>query len=118
MPDASNRSVADRQAIQRAFDAWRDGTGRITDVFAPGMVWRIEGHSLVSKEYESRQQFIDEVLTPFGDRFSTSDPLRPVTVRSVYADGDSVIVLWDGRGVATQVSTGVSGRCPHSDHEP
>jgi uncharacterized protein len=100
MSDASNRTEADRQTIQRAFDAWRDGTGRITDVFAPEMVWRIEGHSLVSKEYESRQQFIDEVLTPFGARFSTSDPFRPITVRSVYADGDSVIVLWDGRGVA------------------
>jgi uncharacterized protein len=69
-------------------------------VFAPEMVWRIEGRSLVSKEYESRQQFIDEVLTPFGARFTTSDPFRPVTVRSAYADRDSVIVLWDGRGVA------------------
>ena len=100
MPDASNDTEANRQTIQRVFDAWRDGTGGITDVFAPEMVWRIEGHSLASKEYESKQQFIDEVLTPFGARFSTSEPFRPTTVRSVYADGDSVIVLWDGRGVA------------------
>ncbi len=99
MPDASNDTEANRQTIQRVFDAWRDGTGGITDVFAPEMVWRIEGHSLASKEYESKQQFIDEVLTPFGARFSTSEPFRPTTVRSVYADGDSVIVLWDGRGV-------------------
>jgi uncharacterized protein len=100
MPDASNQTEVDRQTIQRAFDAWHDGTGNITDVFAAEMVWRIEGHSLASKEYESKQQFIDEVLTPFGARFSTSDPFRPVTIRSVYADGDTVIVLWDGRGVA------------------
>jgi uncharacterized protein len=100
MPDASNHTEADCQTIRSAFDAWRDGTGSITDVFAPEMVWRIEGHSLASKEYESKQQFIDEVLTPFGARFSTSDPFRPVTIRSVYADGDTVIVLWDGRGVA------------------
>lgn len=26
---------------------------------------------------------------------------RPVTIRSVYADGDTVIVVWDGRGIAT-----------------
>jgi uncharacterized protein len=64
------------------------------------MVWRIEGHSLASKEYESKQQLIDEVLTPFGTRFAVSDPFRPVTIRSVYADGDTVIVLWDGCGVA------------------
>jgi hypothetical protein len=41
------------------------------------------------------------VLAPFGARFSASgDPFRPVTIRSVNADGDTVIVLWDGRGIA------------------
>lgn len=40
------------------------------------------------------------MLTPFGARFSTSEPFRPVNIRAVYADGDCVIVLWDGRGVA------------------
>ncbi len=99
MPDASN-TEANRLTIQRAFDAWRDGTGGITDVFAPDMTWRIEGHSLASKEYATKQQFIDEVLTPFGARFSTSEPFRPVDTRAVYADGDCVIVIWDGRGVA------------------
>ena len=89
-----------RTIIGQAFAAWHDGTGAITEVFAPDMVWRIEGHSLVSKEYGDKQQFIDEVLTPFGERFSTSDPFRPITIRSVHADGDTVIVLWDGRGIA------------------
>ena len=41
------------------------------------MVWRIEGHSPVSKEYRSLQE-----------------------VRSINADGDTVIVVWDGRGIA------------------
>jgi ketosteroid isomerase-like protein len=93
LPDASN-TEADRQAILKAFDAWREGTGGITELFAPDMTWRIEGHSLASKEYESKQQFIDEVLASF------TEPFRPVKIRSVYADGDCVIVLWDGRGVA------------------
>jgi uncharacterized protein len=94
------RTGANRQIIRQAFDAWQQGTGAITDVFAPEMVWRIEGHSLASKEYDSKQQFIDEVLTPFGARFTASDPFRPITIRSVHADGDTVIVLWDGRGIA------------------
>jgi hypothetical protein len=68
------------------------------------MVWRIEGHSLASKEYSDRQQFIDEVLAPFGARFAESDPFRAIAIRSVLADGDTVIVLWDGRGIATTVS--------------
>lgn len=94
------RTEANRKAIRQAFEAWRQGTGAIADVFAPDMVWRIEGHSLASKEYEDKQQFIDEVLSPFGARFATSEPFRPVTIRSVHADGDTVIVLWDGRGIA------------------
>ena len=94
-------TAANREIIRRAFQAWRQGTGAVTAVFAPGMVWRIEGHSAASKEYGSRQQFIDEVLTPFGARFTTSEPFRPVTIRSVHADGDTDIVVWDGRGIAT-----------------
>jgi ketosteroid isomerase-like protein len=36
------------------------------------------------------------VLRPFGARFSR--PFRPVVVRGVYADGDTVVVVWDGGG--------------------
>ena len=97
----ATRTETNRNIIRQAFDAWRRGTGSITDVFAPGMVWRIEGHSVASKEYGSKQQFIDEVLTPFGARFTTSEPFRPAKIRAVYADGDTVIVIWDGRGMAS-----------------
>ena len=76
------------------------GGGPITDVFAPDMVWRIEGHSAASKEYSSEQQFIDEVLAPFGGRFTASEPFRPVRIRAIYADDDTVVVVWDGRGIA------------------
>jgi ketosteroid isomerase-like protein len=69
-------------------------------VFAPDMVWRIAGHSLASREYESRDRFVDEVLAPFGARFANGEPFRPSRVRSIHADGDTVIVVWDGRGVA------------------
>jgi ketosteroid isomerase-like protein len=98
--DPNAHREANRQVIREAFLAWQKGTGSITDVFAPDMVWRIEGHSLASKEYDNKQQFIDEVLAPFGARFSSSEPFRPIRIRSVHADGDTVIVLWDGHGVA------------------
>ena len=64
------------------------------------MTWRIEGHSAVSGQYRNRQQFIDEVLAPFGARFASGEPFRPATIRSIHADGDTVIVIWDGRGIA------------------
>lgn len=89
-----------REIIRQAFEAWRRGTSPITDVFAPGMVWRIEGHSAAAREYRGTQQFVTEVLAPFGARFAGGEPFRPVTIRGVYADGDTVVVIWDGRGVA------------------
>ena len=55
---------ANRKIIRQAFESGHQGTGAITDVFAADMVWRIEGHSVASKEYASKQQFIDEVLRP------------------------------------------------------
>jgi ketosteroid isomerase-like protein len=102
MPAISGtRTEANRAVIGQAFDAWHRGAGAITEVFAPAMVWRIEGHSAASKQYQDKQQFIDEVLSPFGARFSTSEPFRPVVIRSVLADGDTVAVIWDGRGITT-----------------
>jgi ketosteroid isomerase-like protein len=94
------QTATNREIIRQAFEAWRQGTGPITDVFAPGMVWRIEGHSAAAREYRGTQQFVDEVLAPFGARFAGGEPFRPVTIRGVYADGDTVVVIWDGRGVA------------------
>jgi hypothetical protein len=38
------RNPGGRRIIQQAFDAWHQGRGAITDVFALDMVWRIEGH--------------------------------------------------------------------------
>jgi uncharacterized protein len=100
MDATSEHTHANRETIRRAFEAWQEGTSAITDVFAPEMVWRIEGHSAASKEYTSKQEFIDEVLAPFGGRFSAGERFRPVKIRAIHADGDTVIVVWDGHGIA------------------
>jgi ketosteroid isomerase-like protein len=100
-PSAVNGETDDRD-FDRRYGTNRGVRAQVPAVFAPDMIWRIEGHSAASKEYGSKQQFIDEVLTPFGARFTTSEPFRPVAIRSVYADGDTVIVVWDGRGIATR----------------
>src|SRR4051812_17530527 len=90
---------ANRGIVRSAFDAWRDGSASIADLFAPDMVWRIEGQSLICGEYPSTQDFMDQVLVPFGARFSEGQRFRPVDVRSILADGDTVVVIWDGHGV-------------------
>ena len=40
---------------------------------------------------------MDQVILPFNARLQT--PLVP-TVQGIYADGDMVIVLWDGAAIA------------------
>lgn len=86
-----------RRAVEAGFDKWRRATGSIFDLLASDAKWTIVGLSTVSGTYHSKRDFMDMVIVPFNARLST--PLVP-TVRAVYADGDMVIVLWDGAGIA------------------
>ena len=86
-----------RRAVQTAFDNWRRGAGTVFDLLASDAKWTNAGSSTVSGTYHSRRDFMDQVVTPFNARLST--PLVP-TVRGLYADGDTVIVLWDGAAMA------------------
>jgi ketosteroid isomerase-like protein len=95
-----SEAEVNRRIVRAAFEAWQAGTVAIAEVFAPDMVWRIEGRSVASKEYSDRQQFIDEVLAPFGARFTDGERFRPVRIRSIHADQDTVIAVWDGSGTA------------------
>jgi ketosteroid isomerase-like protein len=66
------------------------------------MTWEITGRSAVSKKYANTQQFLDEVLHPFGARFTPatrSARQHP----AIYDDEDNstVVVVWDGRGTTT-----------------
>ena len=81
---------SNRERAEKAFRDWQDGTGYITDLLADDLRWTIVGRSQVSKTFDSKEQFIEEVLAPFGARFS--EPFRPVNVGGVYADGDTVVL--------------------------
>lgn len=83
--------------VKEGFDAWKNGSGSPYQLLDDNVSWTIVGKSLASKEYKSRKAFIDEVITPFNARMSK--PLSP-TVRNMYADGDTVIVLFDAEGTA------------------
>jgi ketosteroid isomerase-like protein len=90
------RKKHNRERAEKSFRDWRNSTSSINNLLADGVRWTIVGRSLVSKTFESKEEFIGEVLRLFGARFS--QPFRPVAVRGVYADGDTVVVLWDGEG--------------------
>lgn len=83
--------------MRRAYAAWAAGGTRFFDILDDRVVWTILGTGPHARTYRSKAAFLDTAVKPFGARLSA--PLRP-TVRSIHADGDAVIILWDG--VATR----------------
>jgi ketosteroid isomerase-like protein len=86
-----------KQAIAEGFEAWRNGTGSLFDLLTPEASWTVVGNSPISRTFKSRQEFLDVVIVPFNARLSAR--LVP-TVRGIFADGDMVIALFDGRATA------------------
>lgn len=87
-----------RAIVEAAFRDWAAGTGHVSRIFDPAMTWEITGRSAASRHYPDAAAFIAEVLEPFARRFPPDAPFRPVRIRGVHADGDTVVVLWDGEG--------------------
>jgi ketosteroid isomerase-like protein len=85
-PD-SNKAI-----VEASFERWRLGTGGPFELLDPEAEWTIVGSSPLSKTYR-RQEFLDQVIGPFNARMAK--PLVPA-VRGIYADGDMVIILFDG----------------------
>ena len=81
-----------KSLVQASFDRWKSGTGGPFELLAPDVEWTIVGSSPFAKTYKNKKEFIDEVIDPFNARMSK--PLVP-TVRGIYADGDTVIILFD-----------------------
>ena len=84
---------SNKALVQASFDRWKTGTGGPFELLAPDAEWTIVGSSPLAKTYRSNQEFIDSVIDPFNARMSK--PLVP-TVRGIFADGDMVIILFDG----------------------
>ena len=83
---------SNKQLVAEAFDAWAAGTGGVFDLLAEDADWTIVGNSVASGTYPTREAFISTVITPFNARMSS--PLVP-SVRALYADGDTVVALFD-----------------------
>ena len=89
--------AANKAVVQASFDHWVAGSGSPFDLLEPSTSWTIVGSSPLSKTYDSRQQFLDEVIKPFNARMKAR--LIP-TVRGMYADGDTVVIFFDADATA------------------
>ena len=99
--------MSNKQVVEAAFAAWSRGEAHVSSIFDPDMTWEIVGRSASAGSYVGAQQFVDEVLAPFAARFEPGAPFRPVRIRSTLADGDTVVVVWDGEGT-TRAGTSYS----------
>ena len=86
-----------KQIVKEGFDKWTNGTGSFFDLLTDDLQWTITGSTYLSKTYQSKKQFLDEVINPLNDRLSK---LIVPKVTEIYADGDMVIVLWNGTATA------------------
>ena len=90
--------MENKQLIQEGFDKWANNTGSFFDLLADDVQWTIAGSTPLSKTYTSKAEFLHTVIEPLNRRLSVK--IVP-HVRSLYADGDMVIAIWDGTAVAT-----------------
>lgn len=95
--DASTQQQRNKKLIQEGFDRWANNQGSFYDLLSDDAEWTITGTCAVSKTYTSRKQFLEKVIAPVSARLSKQ--IIP-KVRALYADGDTVIALWDGTAVA------------------
>ncbi|MGM3388254.1 nuclear transport factor 2 family protein [Stutzerimonas stutzeri] len=87
-----------KRIVTEAFDAWAAGGNTFfRDMLAPDMVWTIKGSGPSAGEYRGLDNFVEQAIRPFASRLQT--PVRPVS-KQVWADGDHVVIQWDGAGVA------------------
>lgn len=96
MATTTHDPARNKALVRAAFDRWRDRTGNPFELLAADATWTIVGSSPLSKRY-TKQEFLAQVIGPFNARVSV--PLQPA-VRGIWADGDMVIVLFDGVATA------------------
>lgn len=87
-----------KQHVTEAFDQWAAGsTTFFSDMLTPDVVWTIKGSGPSAGEYRGVDAFVEQAVRPFVSRLSS--PVRPVR-KQIWADGDHVIIQWDGVGTA------------------
>ncbi|MCS6924606.1 MAG: nuclear transport factor 2 family protein [Candidatus Binatia bacterium] len=87
-------AAENKKVMQEVFAAWARGEGgAFFNVLADDVRWTVIGSCPVSRTYTSRQAFLDGAVKPLSEKLA--GPIHP-TVRNILAEGDMVVVQWDG----------------------
>lgn len=87
-----------RTTVRAAFEKWRAGGNIFAELLAPDVVWTIHGSAPVADTYRGVEDFVERASAPLISRLAT--PLVP-RVHHIWADGDTVIIRFDGSATTT-----------------
>ena len=86
------------EIVREAFALWGDGEPVFGALLADDLVWTIPGSGPVARTYRTKADFIEQASAPLISRLAT--PLIP-EVHAIWAEGDTVIVRFDGEATTT-----------------
>jgi uncharacterized protein len=89
--------VRNKLIIAKAIEDYNAGRDGVFSLMEPDLAWTIEGTGIPARRYNSKQAFLEGASVPITSRMR--DRMK-LTVHGIYADGDHVILNFDGDGVA------------------
>ena len=94
---------SNRKIVENAVAMWKAGDGAaIFRILADDVKWTVIGTTEISGLYNGRQDFIDRALKPLGARI---DGLITPEIVDIIAEGDRVVLQWNGTGRMIDGST-------------
>lgn len=94
---AAQTAEQNKAIVAASFEDWKAGTGSPFDLLAENASWTIEGRSAASGTYPGKTAFLRDVIGPFNARMAVG--IKPA-VRSITAEADRVVILFDAAGTA------------------
>jgi len=95
---AGNETETNRQIVTDAFKTWEQGTYVFGELLSEDIVWTIHGTDPAAGIYTDMTTFIEQAANPVINRLAS--PLVP-EVHNIWAEGDTVIIRWDGSAPTT-----------------
>lgn len=91
-------TAENERIITEAFETWAQGTYIFGDILSEDIVWTIHGTGPAAGVYTDFTTFVEQAARPVTSRLSS--PLLP-EVHGIWADGNEVVVRWDGSAPKT-----------------
>jgi ketosteroid isomerase-like protein len=96
--ETTSTTAQNKSRVETGFDKWSSGTGSFFELLSEDVTWTIAGNSPFSRTYAGKKEFMDTVIAPLNARLAS---IIVPKVRRLYAEGDTVIALWDGTARAS-----------------